>query len=66
MRERREASQCLNLAQVVHLIEAVEVVLHALDRHVLGILDALCLQNFGERPLPFLRNQTVLCNPGMR
>ena len=47
-----------------HLIERVEVVLHALDGDVLAILDALRLQNLGKRPLSLLRHEAVLCRGG--
>ena len=42
-RVRRQTAQRLDFAQVVDLIQAVEVILHALDRDVLAILDALRL-----------------------
>ena len=53
-----------DLPQVVHLIQRVEVVLHALDGDVLAILDALRLQNLGKRPLALLRHEAVLCRDG--
>jgi hypothetical protein len=47
-----------------HLVDAVEVVLHALDRHVLAILDALGLEHLTEGALAFLGDQPVLCAAG--
>ncbi len=44
VREGREFPQGLDLAEVVHLLDRVEVVLHALDGHVLPCLDALGLE----------------------
>ena len=45
---------------VAYLLDRVEVVLHALDRHVLARLDALRLQNLRERALALLAYQSVL------
>ena len=58
-RVRRQPPQRLDLAQVVHLVERVEVVLHALDRDVLAILDALRLEHLGEGALALLADQAV-------
>ena len=40
---RRQSSQRLDFPEAVHLFNAVKVVLHALDRQTLPILDGLCL-----------------------
>mmetsp|Transcript_111919 Transcript_111919/g.321526 ORF Transcript_111919/g.321526 Transcript_111919/m.321526 type:complete len:333 (-) Transcript_111919:212-1210(-) len=40
-----QAPERLNLAQIVHLVDAVEVVLHALDGHMFPRLDGLRLQD---------------------
>mmetsp|Transcript_28098 Transcript_28098/g.69182 ORF Transcript_28098/g.69182 Transcript_28098/m.69182 type:complete len:286 (-) Transcript_28098:170-1027(-) len=56
--------QRLDLAQVVHLVQGVEVILHALDGDVLAVLDALRLQHLTERAFALLGHQAVLVHPG--
>ena len=50
----------MDLAQVIDLVERVEVVLHTLDGHVLAIFNALRLEHFGESAFAFLRDETIL------
>jgi hypothetical protein len=47
-----------------HLVDAVEVVFHALDGHVLAILNALRLEHLAEGPLALLGDQAVLWGCG--
>ena len=49
-----EAAECLDLPEVVDLLDVVEVVLHALDGHVLARLYALGLQDLGKCSLALL------------
>ena len=56
-----EALECLDLAQVVHLIYVVEVRLHALDGHVLVRLGRLRLEHLRERSFSLLADQPILC-----
>lgn len=49
-----EAAEGLDLPEVVDLLDVVEVVLHALDGHVLPRLYALGLQNLREGSFAFL------------
>ena len=58
-RVRREPAQRLDLAQVVHLVERVEVILHALDGDILAVFNALRLKHLRERALAFLANETI-------
>ena len=51
---RTEPAQRLNLSQIIHLLDGVEMVLHALDGNILARLDALSLQYFREGSLTFL------------
>jgi hypothetical protein len=46
---------------VPYLVQAFKVILHALDRHILPILDTLGLEHLRERPLAFLGNKAILC-----
>ena len=57
----RESAQRLDLPQVIHLIERIEVVLHALDRHIFAAFYALCLEHLGKGPLALLPDQAILC-----
>lgn len=71
----REASQGLDLAEVVnlqslikfkvervaYLFNRVKMVLHALNGNVLARLDALSFEHFREGSFTFLTNQPVLC-----
>ena len=59
---RRESTQRLDFAQVVDLVDALKVVLHALDGMVLAVLDILGLEHLGERAFALLGNQTVLAH----
>ena len=56
----RQPLQRLNFAQVVDLLNAVEVVLHAFDRDILPVLDRLRLENLRECALALLRDQAIL------
>ena len=55
-----EAPQRLDLAQVVDLLLALELALHALDGRHLPILDALRLEHLREGALAFLGDEAVL------
>lgn len=46
MRMRGEAFESLDLPQLLHLLQRVEVVLHAFDCDILSTSDRLRLQNF--------------------
>lgn len=52
--------QCCTVC-VAHLVQAVKMVLHALDGNILAILDALCLQHLAESALTLLGHKPVLC-----
>jgi hypothetical protein len=45
----------------LYLLEAVKVVLHALDGDILAVLDALGLEHLREGALTLLGHQPVLC-----
>ena len=62
---RLEPPQGLDFPQGVDLLDRFEMVPHALDRMVIPPLDVLRLEHFGERPFPFLRDQTVLSHGGL-
>ena len=51
---RAQTAQGLDLAQVVDLLLALELALHALDGRHLPILDALRLEHLREGALAFL------------
>eukprot|EP00469_Lotharella_globosa_P014354 CAMPEP_0167821422 /NCGR_PEP_ID=MMETSP0112_2-20121227/6789_1 /TAXON_ID=91324 /ORGANISM="Lotharella globosa, Strain CCCM811" /LENGTH=260 /DNA_ID=CAMNT_0007722391 /DNA_START=891 /DNA_END=1669 /DNA_ORIENTATION=+ len=61
---RVQPAERLDLAEGVDLVDALERVLHALDRHVLAVLDALSLDDLAERPLALLRDEPVLGKRG--
>ena len=42
-----------------HLLDALEGVLHALDRHILACLDTLRFEHLGEGPLSFLGDESI-------
>lgn len=56
----REPPTCLDLAQIIDLIDRLELVLHALDRHILRALEALRLDHLGEGAFALFRYQAVL------
>lgn len=56
---RGEAANGLNFAQVVDLVQGVEVSLHALDGEVLASFDALGLEHFAECAFPFLGDESI-------
>ena len=66
MNMRRQPPKSLNLTQIVHLVNAVKLGLHALDCHVLPRFDALCLQNLREGALSLLTYEPVLVHTGLR
>mmetsp|Transcript_70159 Transcript_70159/g.188936 ORF Transcript_70159/g.188936 Transcript_70159/m.188936 type:complete len:229 (-) Transcript_70159:41-727(-) len=47
----RQSAERLDLAEVVHLVDAVEVVLHTLDGDMLAGFDGLGFEHLGERAL---------------
>ena len=51
VRMRVEPLQCLDLSQIVHLVNAIEVAFHAFDRNVLPIAERLGLENLRESAL---------------
>jgi hypothetical protein len=46
---------------VAHLVQAVEMILHAFDGNILAILDALRFEHLTEGALALFGNQAVLC-----
>jgi hypothetical protein len=50
----------LDLAQIVDLVDRLELILHALDRHILRALETLCLDHLGESAFALFRYQAVL------
>mmetsp|Transcript_75967 Transcript_75967/g.245889 ORF Transcript_75967/g.245889 Transcript_75967/m.245889 type:complete len:257 (+) Transcript_75967:1021-1791(+) len=56
----RQSAERLDLAEVVHLVDAVEVVLHALDGNMLACLDGLGLEHLRESALALFRDEPVL------
>lgn len=48
-----QSPQCLDLTQVVHLLNAFEVVLHAFDGAILACLQGLCFDHLTKRSLAF-------------
>ncbi len=57
---RRRHTTCLDLAQIVDLIDRLELILHALDRHILRALETLRLDHLGEGAFALFRYQAVL------
>ena len=57
---RTQSPQRLNLAQVVDLIDRLELILHALDRHILRALETLRLDHLGEGAFALFRDEAVL------
>lgn len=58
----QHSPQSLDLPEVVDLLQRVEVVLHALNCHILAVLDALRLQDLAEGALALLGHQAILCS----
>jgi len=54
-----ESPQGLDLPEVVDLLNGVEVVLHALDGHILASFDALRLEDLRESSLSLFANKSV-------
>ena len=59
MRVRGEAANSLDFAQVVNLVQGVEVSLHTFDGEVLASFDALGLEDFAECAFSFLGDESV-------
>uniref|UniRef100_A0A7S2S4T2 Uncharacterized protein n=1 Tax=Rhizochromulina marina TaxID=1034831 RepID=A0A7S2S4T2_9STRA len=60
---RGQPSEGLDLSQIVHLVDRVEVVLHAFDGVVLAILHILSFEDLTKRPFAFLCHEAILPHP---
>ena len=52
----RKPPKRLDFSQIIHLIQAIELVLHALYGHVFPVLDTLRLEHLREGALTLLRH----------
>ena len=56
---RVQTLKSFDFAQVIDLVDAIEMALHALDSHILAISQTLRFQDLRERAFPELTDQTV-------
>jgi len=61
MRVGVQSLQRFDLAQVVYLLQAIKVRLHAFDSDILAIAQGLRLEHFTKRAFSQLPNESVLC-----
>lgn len=56
---RRKSPQGLDLAEIVNLLDGIEMIFHALDCNIFARLYTLGLEHFGERTFSLFGNESI-------